>query len=406
MRTETAQSAGQAAARPWLDAAATRRANWALALAGFACFMLLYGTQPLLPQLTGAFAISAVTASLSVSAGTIAMAFLLIPWSLVSDRYGRVAPMRACLFGAAIFGFASAFAPDFPTLLLSRVCVGACIAGVPAAAMAYLGEELAPDQRARAMGLYIAANALGGMSGRFLAAAVSEYLSWRHGLAALGLLGLLAAIGFLRLLPRGEHFVAQPLQWRPLFADVRNIYADAGLPWLFLISFLIMGAFVGIYNYLGFRLSLPPYALGPAAIGAVFALYVLGSLSSVLAAGAAARHGRQRVILAMSLCMAVGIGLTCFTPLPLIIGGLALFTFGYFAVHSLASTWVGRRAGTRRGLVSALYLSSYYLGGSVIGYAAGWPWEHFAWPGVAGALLLPVVLVIAITLHLRKLGDA
>jgi len=406
MHAETPPSGSERTTRPWLDSAAARRANWALALAGFISFSLLYGTQALLPQLSDAFSIPAVTASLSVSAGTAAMAFLLIPWSLLSDRYGRVALMRVCLFGAAIFGFASAFAPDFPTLLLSRICVGVSIAGVPAAAMAYLGEELAPDQRTRAMGLYIAANALGGMSGRFIAAAVSDYLSWRHGLAALGLLGLLAAAGFLRLLPQGRHFVAQPLQWRPLFADVRNIYADPGLPWLFWLSFLIMGAFVGIYNYLGFRLSLPPYALGPAAIGAVFLLYLLGSLSSALAAGAAARHGQYRVILAMSLCMAAGILLTCLFPLPLVIGGLALFTFGYFAVHALASAGVGRRAGARRGLVSALYLSSYYLGGSLIGYAAGWPWERFAWPGVAVALLLPVALAIAITLHLQKLGEA
>jgi len=73
MRAETPPSAGQAALRPWLDATAARRANRALALAGFACFMLLYGTQPLLPQLTGAFAISAATASLGVSAGTAAI---------------------------------------------------------------------------------------------------------------------------------------------------------------------------------------------------------------------------------------------------------------------------------------------------------------------------------------------
>jgi len=391
---------------PWLDAAATRRANWALALAGFVCFSLLYSNQPLLPQLTVAFGIPAVTASLSMSAGTLAVALLMIPWSLVSDRHGREGLMRVCLFGAAIFAFASAFAPDFPTLLLSRVALGACIAGVPPAAMAYLGEELAPAVRGRAMGLYIAANALGGMFGRFFAAGVSEYLGWRYGLAILGVLALIATFGFLRLLPRGAHFAAQPLRLRPLLADLRGIYADPGLPWLFWIAFLIMGAFVGIYNYLGFRLSLPPYALSPAAIGAIFLLYALGSLSSMLAAGAAARHGRQRVILAMNLGMAAGIGLTCLAFLPLIIIGLALFTIGYFGAHSLANAWVASRAGTRRGLVSALYLSSYYLGGSILGYAGGWPWEHFGWPGVASALSLPVALAIAITLRLRKLGDS
>jgi hypothetical protein len=75
-------------------AQASARITLALSLAGFSCFMLLYGTQPLLPQLTGAFGISPGTASLSVTAGTGLMALLLIPLSLLADRYGRERLMR------------------------------------------------------------------------------------------------------------------------------------------------------------------------------------------------------------------------------------------------------------------------------------------------------------------------
>ena len=65
---------------------ATQRITLALCLARFSCFLLLYGTQPLLPQLSEAFGISAGTVSLSVTAGTGTMALLLIPFSLVADR--------------------------------------------------------------------------------------------------------------------------------------------------------------------------------------------------------------------------------------------------------------------------------------------------------------------------------
>lgn len=96
------------------------RANLALALAGFSCFALLYGTQPVLPQLAREFGISPAQASLSVAAGTAAMAFLLIPLSLIADRYGRERLMRIGLAGAAVFAFASALAPNFALLLLFR----------------------------------------------------------------------------------------------------------------------------------------------------------------------------------------------------------------------------------------------------------------------------------------------
>ncbi|WP_415033865.1 MFS transporter [Azonexus sp.] len=383
-----------------------RRITLAVSLAGLACFLLLYGTQPLLPQLSQTFAVSAATVSLSVTAGTGLMAVLLIPLSLIADRHGREKMMHAGLFGAAVCALLSAWAPDFYTLVATRAALGACIASVPAAAMAHLSEELPAGQRARAIGLYIGGNALGGMAGRLLSAAVSDaFDSWRAGLLALGLLGLLSAFVFWKLLPPAQHFQARSLQPRALWADVRKIYADAGLPWLFCVAFVGMGCLVGLYNYLPFHLSLPPYELAPALIGGIFLLYALGSYASAWAGRQTARHGRQKIMLRMALLMTCGIAATLVAPLPGIVLGLALFTFGFFAVHSAASAWVSHRAGTRRGLVAALYLSSYYLGGSVIGTASGWAWNHAAWPGVIGAMLACGVVVILITWRLRRLAE-
>lgn len=386
--------------------AAFQRANLALALAGFTCFTLLYGTQPVLPQLTGKFGISPAQASFSVAAGTAAMAFLLIPLSLLADRYGRERAMRFGLAGAALFGLLSALAPSFLTLLVCRAGLGVCIAAVPAAAMAYLGEEIASEARGRAMGLYIGANALGGMSGRLVSALLTEWFGWRYGLAALGLLGGVCAFMLWRLLPPARHFVPRSLQPRLLIADVRRIYADPGLPWLFLIAFLIMGSFVGTYNYLGFRLSQAPFNLGPAAIGAIFLLYAVGSLSSAWAGHLADRLGRRSIVLMMSLAMIGGLLLTLSNGLALIILGLAVFTFGYFATHAIASGWVGRRAKERRGLVSALYLSSYYLGGSTLGSAVGWPWAHGGWPAVVATLAGSVGLVVGLALYLGRVSES
>lgn len=372
-----------------------------MAIAGFTGFALLHGTQPILPQLAHEFRVSPGVSSLAVAAGTAAMALLLIPLSLLSDRYGRRSLMRAGLVGATVLALASSLAPDFWSLVLCRACLGACIAGVPAAAMAYLGEEIAADSQGRAMGLYIGANALGGMSGRLLSALVTEWANWRFGLAALALLGALATIAFWRLLPPGQHFQPRSLQPRALFCDLRQIYADAELPWLFAVAFLIMGAFVGFYNYLGFRLSLPPYGLGPAAVGAIFLFYAIGSVSAAWAGHTASRHGEARFLLWMSALMIAGVQISLIEALPMVIAGLALLTFGYFALHAVASSWVGRRAGGRRGLVSALYLSSYYLGGSVIGSATGWPWQHGGWPDVVMALSACSLCTMAILFHLR-----
>ena len=380
-----------------------RRANWALILGGFACFTLLYGTQPILPQFTTAFGISPTMASLAVSAGTLTLSFLLIPLSLLSDRFGRAPLMKAALLGATFFAALSALAPDFEWLILSRAGVGASIAALPAAAMAYLGEEIAPQARGRVMGMYIAGNALGGMFGRFLSALVTQYSSWHYGLAALAVVGIICTVFFWRLLPPARHFKSRSMAPKVLWQDIVRIYRDPGLPWLFTTAFLIMGAFVSIYNYLGFRLSASPYDLGPAAIGAIFLLYAVGSASSALAGHLVDRYGRSLVMRVMIVAMGVGVLATLDSHLGIIIAGLALFTFGYFATHAVASGWVGFRAAERRGLVSALYLSSYYLGSSVLGSTSGPLWTHFAWPGMVAGLMLCVSLVFGVALYLTAL---
>ena len=381
-----------------------RRANLAMFVAGFACFAMLYGTQPLLPMLVDYFGVSPATASLSVSAGTIALAAMLIPASLLSDRFGRQRVMRWSLIAAAVFATLSAVVTDFAQLLVLRGLLGMAIAGVPAAAMAYLGEEIAPNAQGRAMGLYIAGNAFGGMSGRVVSALLADVGDWRIALAGLGVVGVIAALLFWRALPSSHNFRVRSLALPALWRDVTTIYSDRGLPWLFVTAFLLMGAFVGFYNFLGFRLIAAPFELAPAWIGAIFLTYMIGSWASAWAGRLADRFGRRNVLWAMTTVALVGLLATLVDHLLPIALGLALFTFGFFGAHSIASGWVGRRAGERRALGAAIYLSSYYPGGSVLGSSAGLAWAGHAWPGVVSLLAASIVAVLLVSLRLRTIA--
>ncbi|MFL6715187.1 MAG: MFS transporter, partial [Burkholderiaceae bacterium] len=113
--------------------------------------------------------------------------------------------------------------------------------------------------------------------------------------------------------------------------------------------------------------------------------------------------GRRRVLWIVVLTMLAGLVLTLSHAMPLIVLGVAMLTFGFFGGHSVASCWVGRRALENRALASALYLSCYYLGSSVIGSAAGWVWEAGGWPGVVAALGACLCLTLLLSLSLRKL---
>lgn len=380
-----------------------RRTNWALFAGGFATFALLYCVQPMLPVFSSAFALSAAQSSLALSISTVTLAVGLLFTGPLSDAVGRKPVMVAALLAAALCTLLAPLMPSWETLLLMRALVGLALSGLVAVAMSYLSEEIHPPHLGLAMGLYISGNALGGMSGRLLSGVLVDFVSWQAAVASLGLLGLGAALLFWRLLPDSRHFRPTPLSLANLAEGLRLHFSDRGLPWLFLEAFLLMGGFVTLFNYIGYRLLEAPYGMSQAFVGLLSVVYLSGTYSSTQAGVLADRLGRHRVFWPAILLMLAGALLTLAGPLLLVLGGMLLFAFGFFAAHSLASSWVGRRALRARGQASSLYLFSYYLGSSVAGTAGGFFWAHAGWNGVAGfiAALLGVALLVA--LHLSRL---
>jgi YNFM family putative membrane transporter len=174
---------------------------------------------------------------------------------------------------------------------------------------------------------------------------------------------------------------------------------------LFAEGFVYMGVFVATYNYIAFRLLQPPYALSQAAAGAVFSLYLVGMVSSPWAGSLAGRFGRRRTLVLNLILMAGGIALTMLAPLPAVVAGIGLLTFGFFAAHSVTSSWIGLRARERKAQAASLYLCFYYLGASVTGSVGGLFWERLGWPGVAGFLLTLLTAALALARRLEPSAD-
>jgi YNFM family putative membrane transporter len=407
------QSAPAEAATPVAPAGGSGRilhgtpAFWSTARAmffgGFSTFAMLYGLQPLMPMFSDEFALSPAAASGVVSAATGALALMLIPASLIADRIGRRPLMNAALFTAALLTFACGFVESFSQLLVLRVLLGVVLAGLPAVAMAYLAEEIDSHSLGRSMGLYIAGNGLGGLCGRLMVAALADWTSWRTAMLVLGAVGLLAAFEFWRSLPPSRFFQPSRLSLSGFLAGLRLHFSDAGMPWMFAIGFLMMGCFVSLYNYLGYRLAAPPFDLRPSLLGAVFSLYLVGMVGSTVVGRLADRFGRRHMLWVMICMMAAGLALTVASSLVVVMLGIAVATFGFFGAHAVVSSWVGRRAQSARALASAFYLFFFYLGSSVLGSGSGLMWEFGQWHAVAIFLGFVVAVSFAVALKLRAL---
>ncbi len=362
-----------------------RRLIIGLFFAGIATFAQLYSAQAVLPQISADLAVSPATAALSVSAATLGLALAVIPWSTVADRIGRVPAMATGVLTATLFGLVAPLSGEITVLLALRFAEGVALGAVPAVALAYLSEEVEGRHAATAAGSYIAGTTVGGLLGRIVSGIVGEFGGWQAGVLSVAVLCAAAAVLFLWLTPRARGFVPGRLRdvRGPGIRERLRAPLRSTLQWaLYAQGFLLMGAFVAVYNYLGFHLSADPFALPSWLVTLLFLAYLAGTVSSPWAGALASRVGRFPVLLASIGVMAAGAGLLLVPIAAVVLGGLLLFTAGFFGAHAVASGWTPVAADpASRAQASSLYYFAYYAGSSLFGWllglvfgAASWSW--------------------------------
>ena len=402
-------SIDQSAARVWSGHArgssAYSRLLAALFCAGVATFAQLYSPQAVLPLISSDLGVGAAGAALMVSASTVGLAIGVIPWSMLADRIGRVKAISTSVIGAAAVGMLVPFAPTFHLLLAGRLLEGLIVGGVPAIAVAYLTEEIDPAHAARAAGTFVAGTTIGGLSGRLVSSPVAEIAGWRVGVFTVAALCGIAALGFVKLAPQPQGFVpANRSDANSEGSLAHRLGANLRSPrqlTLFGNAFLLMGGFVAMYNYLGFRLSAAPFDLQPFAVSLVFLAYLAGTWASSRAGGEATRFGRKPVLVVSVAVMIVGVAITLSNNVVAVLIGLVVATAGFFGAHSIAAGWAGRSAPVGKAQASSLYNLFYYGGSSVIGWLGGLAFDDYGWTAVAVMIMvLAAVAVSAATLVL------
>ncbi|MFC9788723.1 MFS transporter [Rhodococcus sp. NPDC127528] len=380
------------------------RITLALFAAGLATFVSMYSAQALLPALSEDFRVGPASAALAVSATTGVLALLIVPASVLSERFGRTRVMVFSAAASCAIGLLLPLSSSMGVLVAGRALQGATLAGIPAVAMAYLAEEVYHGDLGAAMGRYVAGTTIGGLVGRLVPSAVLDISDWRWAMAVASTLALLFAIVMTRTMPPSRHFRPQPVRPRVVLANLAGHLRNPALRVLFGLGFILMGGFVSAYNFLGFRLVDAPFGLPEAAVGLVFLMYLAGTVTSSVAGRVTDRLGRRWVLLAAVVVTAAGLVCTLSVRLPLVLAGMLLFTGGFFAAHSVASGWVGVLATAHRAEASALYLFSYYLGSSVAGAGAGVAYAAGGWPGTVAYIGVLMLVGLGLALTMTRVG--
>jgi YNFM family putative membrane transporter len=380
------------------------RATLAMCLGSFLVFINLYVPQPLLPELRLAYGVSTLLAGLVMSVATLSLAASLLVFGPLSDAIGRRDIMRVTLLLSGLLSLGLAMAPDFASLLLLRALQGFVLGGLPAVAIAWMGEEFEHQALLSAVGLYIGANTLGGIGGRVIGGAVAEMGGTSASFLTVGAMTVVGVGLFWKLLPPSKAFTPKRFSVASALADLAGHLRNPLLLPAYLLGGLNFLIFINQYSYITFRLAESPYELGARWLGMIFLTYLGGTLGSMLSGRLARSLPQPICMMAGILILLVGTAVTLSSSLPLIILGLTINAFGFFLAHSMVSSWVGRHAERARGSASALYLVFYYSGASLGGFWLEPFWQSAAWIGVAigSWLVLSLTLAIAVWLWRRE----
>ncbi|WP_252315717.1 MFS transporter [Sinobaca sp. H24] len=382
------------------------KATMALGAASFLIFANLYYPQPLLPMLSEEFQVSEVASSLIISIPLIVLGITFFVYSALSDAFGR----RNILFISMVLGIAGtiliSLAPSFGWLMAARVFQAAALAGVPVAAMAYLSEEYSKQAMTVAVGIYISANSLGGMSGRVASGIIADAADWHVAFMAMAGISVAIFLFVWFMLPDSTQFRAKPFHLKETLQNNWMHLKDKKMALAYVIGGLHFFVFIGVFNFITYLLNGEPFFVSATVLGLLFLTYGAGTFSSTLAGKMAQVWNQTSCMLIGIVLMAAGIALTIIPSFPVILLALLTLSFGFFFVHSSSSSWVTRHASEAKASASGLYLTSYYLGGGLSSVYFGWLWPAFGWTGVVTGAAAVLVVTLSCTLSLRKIDKA
>jgi YNFM family putative membrane transporter len=370
----------------------------AVATAGFCAFLNLYSPQALLPALAREFGVGAAEISTIMTASALAIALTAPFTGAVADVLGRKRVITAAMLAVVVPMAGAALAPDVNALIVWRFIQGLLLPPIFAVTVAYIGDEWPPAEVPGVAGIYIAGSSLGGFCGRFIPGVLDDLIGWRGGFLALAALSLAGALILAWLLPREKSFVRSD----DLGASARQMLRHLKNPQLlatYAIGFGVLFNFVAVFTYVSFHLAAPPYDFSSTLLGAIFVTYLVGTIIAPMTGWMVARLGRRWFILTVIAAWAAGALLMLAPPVAAIVAGLILCAACGMLCQTIATGYVTAIAKDGRSSAVGLYVTSFYVGGSMGALLPGLAWNAGGWPACIAmvvAMLTAMALIAAL----------
>lgn len=362
-----------------------------------AVYASVYAPQPILPLLAAEFGQTASGGALLMTAVLLPLSFAPLFYGLLLESQPAKRMLLVTIGVLSLLQAAFGAAESYGLLLTVRLLQGACVPAILAAITSYLAYTVDREHIQRAMTYFVAANILGGFTGRVLSGWVATNAGWRTTffVLAVALAGCFVAVTRMRA---DSRLSMAPVRLSAIVPILRN----GNISRLYAVAFAIFFAFMALLTFLPFRLK----EIDPSYTAFVISMMYSGFLVGVVISAGATRiiryaGGEKR---AMTIGLAVFAAAMLAANVPSGAGVFAVMFVmcgGMFFVHAVAMGTMNRLAEENRAVANGLYISIYYTGAALGSYVPGLIYQVAGWAAFTLTLTAAIACAIAITRGLR-----
>lgn len=362
---------------------------WTLAIVAGISVANLYYNQPLLNMIRRDLGVSEFRTNLISMVTQIGYALGLLFIIPLGDLYQRKKIIITNFALLILSLLAIALAPNIHIILIASLITGICSV-IPQIFIPIASQFSKPENKGRNVGIVVSGLLTGILASRVVSGFIGELFGWREMYYIAAALMLVCATVVLKVLP----------DIRPIF---KGRYSEL-MKSLFLLlkeypqlriysvrAALAFGSFLAMWSCLAFKMGQAPFHAGSNVIGMLGLCGIAGALSASLVGKYVKRVGIWRFNF-------IGCGLILSAWLLLFIGensyfgivaGIILIDIGMQCIQLSNQASIFELCPGASNRVNTIFMTTYFVGGSLGTFLAGSSWQAFGWHGViaTGAVL-------------------
>ena len=360
-----------------------------------------YYNQPLLELIRHNLGVTEQRANLITVITQIGYALGLCFIIPMGDLYSRKRIITINMTVAALMGLVIAVAGNIWLIWTASLLLGACSV-IPQFFIPIAGQFSQPKDKSRNMGIILSGLLTGILASRVISGYIGDWLGWREMfLIAAAIMVICMGITLSMMPDMKRNYIGN---YRGLMITVYEIFLYHPRIRLYACRAAFgFGSMMAIWSCLAFHLAQPPFNAGSDMVGMLGACGIAGAMAASGIGKLVPRFGIRKFSIfgAGMQIVAWGIALMFRDSYIGLIAAIILVDIGLQCQQLSNQSGCIQEIPQAANRVNTIFMTTYFIGGSLGTFSAGLAWSHINWLGVCLVGILFALISLVFTLSCK-----